>query len=391
MDAVQKEIRLVDLLVVLAKHRLFIAKVCGMALILSVMYALYLPNIYSATARVLPPQKDGGGNLAALMGQMGGLLSLMQGGVTGSSELYVGILKSRSVEDAIVKNLDLAAVYKTRTPEDTRLRLERAVKFQLGTKDGIITITASDKDPQRAARVANAFVEELGKANVRLNSTKSGTERSFLEKRLTLVKDDLRRAEEDLRAFSRQHKVVQVDAQAKASIETVARLKAALASKEVQLAALRSYQTDENSEVKMIQTSIKNIRSQLASRAGSGGDDEGIPTIGTVSDLGVEYLRKMREFKTQEAIFEQLTKQYELAKLGEAKDFPTIQVLDEAVVPTKKSKPKRSLIVAAGVTIAFFASLLTIVSKEFFGTLPEEQLGVWRDLFSFRHRHSERE
>jgi uncharacterized protein involved in exopolysaccharide biosynthesis len=386
----QDEINLLEIIHIIVKRKAFIIKVCGAAFVLSVIVSLLLPSVYTATAKVLPPQKEGGGNLSALLGQAGGLAGLagLAGGLGGGTDLYVAILKSRSVADAVIQRLDLAKVYKAEKPEDTRKVLEGKVKFTSSPKEGIITIDASDKDPERAAKLANAFVDELGKASVRLNITKAGSEKTFLAKRLAVAKEDLRKAEEDMRAFSQQHKVVQVDSQAKASIEGVARLRGELASQEIKLSALRSYQTDESPEVRLLQSAIKKLRGELAAYGGAGGEGEGIPSIGSIPQLGLEYLRRMRELKTQEAIYEQLTKQYEVAKLSEAKDVASIQVLDEPVVPTKRSKPKRLVIVLAATTTAFFVAISCVLIERYMQRLSSDDRQLWMEIgnqfFSFR-------
>lgn len=376
----EEEINLLELLMVIARRKKFIIRFCAAVAVVAVVGTLLMPNIYSAKATVLPPQKETGGGLAALLGQAGGLAGLAAGmGMGGSADLYLGILKSRSVADGVIARLDLARVYKTKSPEETRKKLEGAVKMQAG-KDGIITITADDKDPKLAAALANAFVEELGRKSVQLNLTKAGTERAFLEKRLEVVKEDLKRAEDDLRSFEEKNKAIKIDSQAAASIEGIARLKAEIVAKEVQLASLRSYETDESPEVKVVQAAVGKLRNQLAILAGNGGGGDGIPSMGSVPDLGLEYARRMREVKTQEAIFEQLTKQYEVAKLTEAKDSSSIQVLDDAVVPQKKSKPKRALIVILSTVTAFFISIFAVFLQEFFAKMNDEDRARWEEI-----------
>lgn len=368
----EQEINLLELLHVLVKRKMLVIKICTFAVVAAVVYSLALPNIYSATAKVLPPQKEGGGGLSALLqGQAGGLAALATGGLGGGSDLYVGILKSRSVTDAIIKRPDIAPGFADTTLDEARIKLRGAVKIQAG-KDGIISITADDREPKRSALLANAFVEELGKITVRLNLSKAGTEREFLEKRLVLVRKDLKAAEDDLKGFSQSNRVVQVDSQAKASIEAIARLKGELATKEVQLAVLRTKQTEQSPEVKAVLSSIRQLRSELSTLSGSGGSSEGIPSIGSVPGVGLEYSRKLRDLKTQEAIFEQLTKQYEMVKINEAKDSTSFQVLDEAVVPINKSKPKRSQIVLMSTLVAFFASLCIVYTQEYLAKMPEE-------------------
>jgi tyrosine-protein kinase Etk/Wzc len=372
----EQEINLLELLQVLVKRKMLIIKICSVAMLISVGYSLTLPNIYTATAKMLPPQKESGGGLSALLGQGGGLAALASGGLGGGSDLYLGILKSRSVGDAVIKRLDLAEVYQTKTMEATRATLDEAVKVQAG-KDGIISITVEDKDPKRSALLANTIVEELGKTTIRLNLSKAGTERLFLEKRLDLVKKDLKAAEDDLKMFAQHNKIVQVDAQAKASIEGIARMKAELASREVQLSVLRSNQTEQSPEVKAIQTGVNRLKGEIGRLAGSSGDAEGIPSVGSVPGVGLEYSRKMRELKTQEAIFEQLTKQYEMAKLSEAKDSSAFQVLDEAVVPLNKSKPSRVLTVILATVSAFLVSVFLVFVLEYIEKMSDDDRKIF--------------
>lgn len=367
----ESEINLLELLQVLVKRRMLIVCVTFAAIVLSVGYSLTLKNIYSATAKILPPQKESGGGLSALLGQAGGLAALASGaGLGGGSDLYVNILKSRSVADDVIKKLDLAVKFKAKNPDIARRKLAGKVKIS-ADKTGIITITADDKDPKQAADLANTFVEELGRTTVRLNLSKVGTERVFLEKRLEIVKSDLKKAEEELKSFAQKNKIVEVNSQAKASIEGIARLKAEIASREVQLSVLRTYQTDESAEVKALLTGIKKLNQEMYRLAGSGAGGEGIPSIGNVPGVGLEHARRQRELKIQEAIFEQLTKQYEVAKLNEAKDSSTIQVLDSATVPFVKSKPKRANMVMLATITVFFCSVFLAFILEYLEKLPE--------------------
>lgn len=380
-EQAENEINLLELLMVLVKRKRLIITVTLAAAIASICYSLLLPNIYTATAKVVPPQKEGGG-LSAALGQLGGLAAAagLGGGFGGSADTYVSILKSRSVADAVIKKLDLMKEFKAKTSDDARRTFSGIVKVQAGAKDGIITITADHKKPEMAAKLVNATVEELGRRSVQLNLARVSNDRVFLEKRLDVVKQDLKKAEDDMKAFSQQNKAVQVDSQVRASIEGVARLKAELASKEVQLAALRSYQTDQSPEVKVLVAATNRLRKELGSLAGSGTTNEGIPSVGNVPNLGLEYARKMREVKTQEAIFEQLTKQYEMTKINENRDTSTLQILDDAVVPDRKSKPKRSMIVILSTVSAFFVSIFAVFLLEYSEKLPPEDRQRWLDI-----------
>lgn len=372
----EEEVNLLELLRVVVRNLPLIAKITAAAVILSVVYSLTLKNIYTARATLLPPQKDsGGGGAAALLASMGGGLAGLAGGLGGSADLYLGILKSRTVTDAVIKRLDLHTELKSKNADDTRKKLEGLVKFQAG-KDGIITITADYKDPAKAALLVNTFIDELQKKSMQLNLTKASTERSFLEKRLTVVKQDLKVAEEEMRHFQEKNKTIKADDQARVAIEGIAKLKAELITREVQLAALRNSMTDESSEVRTLLAGITKLRRQLSAMSGSGGDGGVIPSVGSAPSIGVEYIRRLRELKTQEALFEQLTKQFEMAKISEARDSSSLQVLDEAVAPLRKSKPKRALIVILSTVTAFFCSIFLVFIKEYLTKLSPEDSAI---------------
>jgi uncharacterized protein involved in exopolysaccharide biosynthesis len=387
----EDEINLLELVRVIVRRKMLIIKICTAAIVLSVCYSLSLDNIYTATNRFFPPQKENtSAAFSALLSQAGGLAGLASGGLGGTADLYLGILKSRSVFDAVIKRLDLQNEFKKETIEDTRRAVEGVVKFK-ASKDGIITVSADSKDPRKAALLANTFVDELTRRSIQLYLVKAGGERDFLEKRLVVVRQDLKNAEDDLKSFQDKHKTIKVDTQVTVAIEGIARLKAEIVSKEVQLAALSSSRTGESSDVKELQAGISKLKSQMGAMVGSGGADSVIPAAGNLPALGVEYLRKMRELKVQEAVFEQITKQYEVAKINENKDSSSLQVLDEAVAPSRKSKPKRSLIVMLSTVTAFFISIICIFIQEYLSKLTPEDAEIVRDIrqsLRFRQRDS---
>lgn len=389
-EQVEGEINLLDLLMVLAKRKRLIISITLAATIVSIGVSLILPNIYTATSKVLPPQKEGG-NLSAALGQLGGLAAAagLGSGFGGSAELYVSLLKSRTVADAVIKRLNLMQEFESKTADDARRKFAATVKIQSASKDGVITVTADHKKPEMAARLVNVTVEELGRRTVQLNLAKVSNEHSFLEKRLDVVKRDLTKAEDELKVFAQKNKAIKMDDQAKASIEGIAKLKAELASKEVQLAGIRSYQTDESQEVKALEAATEKLKSELGSRGASGGGvGEGIPSVGNIPNLTLEYTRRMREVKIQEAILEQLRKQNELEKINEHRDTSSLQIVDDAVVPDKKSKPKRAVIVVLSTITAFFLSVLAAFFLEYTEKLPESDKVLLskmkRSLLSFR-------
>ena len=382
-QAPEDEINLLELLRVIVRNLPLIVKITTAAVVLSVLYSLTLKNVYTAKATLLPPQKDsGGGGAAALLASMGGGLAGLAGGLGGgSTDLYLGLLKSRTVTDSVIKRLDLQAEFKSKDVDSARADLQGLVKFQAG-KDGIITITADYKDPAKAALLANTYIDELQKKSQQLNLTKASTERSFLEKRLVVVKQDLKAAEEEMKSFQEKNKTIKADSQAAVAIEGIARLRAEMVSKEVQLAALRNSMTDESTEVRTLLAGLNKLKSQLNAMSGSGGGGGVIPSVGNAPSIGVQYIRYLRELKTQEALFEQLTKQFELAKINEARDSSSIQVLDEAVPPLRKSKPKRSLIVILSAVTAFFCSVFLVFIKEYLAKLSPEDSAMVAEMKS---------
>jgi len=378
----EDEINLLELVMVLVKHTRLILIITLLAAVASVGFSLWLPNIYTATAKVMPPQKEGG-NLSAALGQLGGLAAAagLGAGFGGSADLYVSILKSRSVADAVIQKLDLKKEFKAKTADEARSIFARMVQVKPGAKDSIITITADHKSPERAARLVTVTVEELGRRTVELNLAKVSNDRIFLEKRLEVVRKDLKKAEEEMKAFAQSNKAVKVDDQAKASIEGVAKLKAELALKEVQLAAKRSYQTDENPEVMLLMAAVAGLERELSRLGGSGGGvGEGIPSVGDIPGLALEYARRMRQVKIQETILEQLTKQFEMEKINESRDKSTLQILDDAVVPDQKSKPKRTLIVLLSTVTAFFCSIFLVFIREYLAKLSPEDRAIMDEM-----------
>jgi len=378
-NEVEEEINLLELLRVVVRNLPLIAKITGTVALLSIVVSLTMKNIYTAKATLLPPQKDSGGGAAALLASMGGGLAGLAGGLGGgSADLYLGILKSRTVTDAVIKRLNLQTEFKSKNADDTRKMLEGLVKFQ-AAKDGIISITADYTDPVKAAQLANTFVDELQNKSLSLNLSKASTERSFLEKRLIVVKQDLKTAEDEMKSFQEKNKTIKADSQAAAAIEGIARVRADMVSKEVQLAALRNSMTDASPEVSSLLAAIAGLRRQLNSMSGTGMSGV-IPSVGNAPTIEMEYIRRLRELKTQEALFEQLTKQFELAKINEARDSSSLQVLDNAVAPLHKSKPKRALIVILATVTAFFCSIFLVFIKEYLAKLSPEDSAIMAEM-----------
>ena len=363
----EDEISLLDVLIVLAKHKKTIAGVTVGAAIVSAIISLLLPSIYTGTAKVLPPQQNQT-TAALLLGQLGGLAGLAGNtlGIKNPNDLYVGMLKSRTVADSIINRFDLQKLYDSDYMVDTRQKLADHTSITAG-KDGLVTIEFEDEDPKRAATIANAFVEELDRLTQSLAVTEAAQRRLFFERQLQQAKDELSKAEVALKVTQERTGLIKLDDQGKAIIEAVANLRAQIAAKEVELRAMRTFATENNSEVIRRQQQLAGLRGELTKleRAKISGLGDILLPTGKVPEAGLEYLRKYRDVKYQETIFELLAKQFEAAKMDEAKDAAIIQVVDQAITPDRRSKPRRRIIVIVTGLLAFFAAILWAFVCEF--------------------------
>ncbi len=353
--------QLLDWLIVLSQRKRIILRTTLASAVLAAIVVLILPNRYTATANILPPQQSQ--SLAASMiGQLGALgpmaaMAQKDLGLKNSSDLYVGMLRSRTAEDALIRRFDLLRVYRDKRMSDARKHLENASSIVVG-KDGFIRISVEDKDRRRAPQLANAYVDELRQLTQDLAVTEAGQRRLFFERQLELAKNHLADAEQALKQTEQTTGLIQLDGQAKAIIESVVKLRAAIAAKEVELHAMRLFSTEQNPDVQLGEQQLSGLRAQLVLlEKQSGGGDVQLP-VGNVPEAGLQYVRKLRDVKYAETIFELLAKQYEAARLDEAKTAAVIQVVDPALEPDRKSSPWRSLIVALAALLGFFSSCL---------------------------------
>jgi uncharacterized protein involved in exopolysaccharide biosynthesis len=357
----EAQISLLDLAIVVAKHKKL---VLGLPLLgggVALVVALLLPEIYTATARILPPQQKES-SAAAVLGVLGGAAGPASAtvgqalGLRNPNDLYAGILKSRTIADRLIERFKLKELYESPNMVSARRALESMTRINTG-KDGLISIEVEDKDPQRAADLANAYVQELDQLMQGLALTESSQRRLFFERQLAKGRDQLVTAEAALRQAIDTKGIAGVDAQSRAVIGTAEQLRAQIAVKEIQLDSMRSFATERNPESVRLRQEITSMKGELANLEGGRRDANG-----GKSPTGLENVRRVREVKFLEFTVELLTKQYEIAKIDEAKDAVLIQVVDKAVPPDYKSKPKRALIVmimliAAGLLAVLWAFL----------------------------------
>jgi uncharacterized protein involved in exopolysaccharide biosynthesis len=280
--------------------------------------------------------------------------------------MFVAMFKSRTVEDAMIERFGLMKEYRQKYMSTARKAFEGHATVESGTKDNLIHISVEDKDPKRAAEMANAYVEEYRLLSQHLAISEASQRRLFFEQQLEQAKDNLANAEEALKETEQKTGMIQLDSQARALIESAVQLRAQITAKEVQLQGMRTYGTNENADIVQAQQELDSMRAQLA-KLGGNVDDSGAGLIvpkGQVPQAGVEYVRKLRDVKYYETIFEILARQFELAKLDEAKEGALIQVVDPAIVPDYKSFPKRGLITVVAAIAGMFIGIFAALFKE---------------------------
>lgn len=289
-------------------------------------------------------------------------------GLKNPNDIYIGMLKSRTVEDALIAQFDLSIVYRDRKISDTRRDLEKNSHIE-SSKEGLIEISVEDKSPQQAAALANSYVDQLRNLTQHLAVTEASQRRLFFEQQVQQAKEDLGHAELDLKNVEQKTGMIQLDAQAKVMIEAVGNVRAQIAAKEVALQVMRSFATDQNPDVALQERELAGLREQLGGLEKNTPREEdppgGDPMIvtGKVPAAALAYANALREVKYRETIFELLAKQFEAAKLDEAREA-VIQVLDRAVEPDTKSSPSRTSIVIFVAMGVFFITVGWALAQE---------------------------
>jgi capsule polysaccharide export protein KpsE/RkpR len=355
-----------------------LARVVLCGLLAGALIAFLIPARYESTVRLMPPDNTQSGGLAmaaaAISGGAGSLGNIASDvlGIKSTSDIFVGILSSRTVQDKLVQEFDLRKLYGDRRMEDARRDLAARTGISVDRKSQIITITVTDHDPKRAAAMGQAYIEELNRLVADLSTSSARRERMFLEERLKAVNQDLETAEKDFSQFASKNAAIDVKEQGKAMVEAAATLQGQLIAAESELEGLRQIYTDNNVRVRSVRARIDELKHQLDKLGGKGesmtevsgqASDSLYPSIRKLPLLGVTYSDLYRRTRVQEAVFETLTKEYELAKVQEAKEIPTVKVLDAANIPEKKSYPPRSLIIFLGTAMALAAATTWVFGK----------------------------
>jgi capsule polysaccharide export protein KpsE/RkpR len=358
----------------IATHKLLILCVTVAVALISTVILLIVPNVYQGTARIVPSDQPQVNVAMAMVGQLAGAIPGVPGlGGSGGADMVAGVLKSRTIADRLIQQFNLVKVYDADNMVEAREELVSHTLITVGV-DGIVIVDFFDESPARAADVANAYVLELERLTNDLEITSAQRRRGYYERQLLKAKEGLVTAEQEFRKTQESTGLIKLDDQGRVIIESIATLKGQIAAKEVQLGSLRLLATEQNPEYLRAKAELDGLIVQLRnteSGGGLGGTSVIVPT-GKVPEAGMEYIRKYREVKYFETLYEAVAKQFEVAKLEEAKDFISIQVLDNAVAPDKEAKPKRVLIIGLCTVTAFLLAILWVIFQEWFLALRRD-------------------
>lgn len=354
----EHEVGFLDVLVVLFEHARLLVFGPLLAATAAVGLSFLLPPTFTATARILPPQQQQGtmGLLAPQLGALSGLAGIAGVNLKNPADLYVALLTSRTLTDRIIDRFSLLRVYDVALRVDARRELDGLRRVSTG-KDGLISIEVSDRDPSRAADIANAHVEELFKLNSDLALTEAQQRRLFFEKELRRAHDDLSSAQLELAKSDVAENLIKSSPEA--IVAELARLRALVTAQELRVSAMRGYLTEQSPELRQAQLELANLRKQL---------DQANRAPGRETHQQTEYLNRYRNFKYQETLFELMAKQYEVARLDEAREGNVIQVVDTAIPPEDKSSPKRALIAVLSGLTSWLLLVLFVLLRDWLRT-----------------------
>ena len=372
----------IDVKEVLWLRRRWLAAVTGLGLMLSTAFTFTIPNKYQSTVQLMPPDQSslsGGAMLSMMLGsspatsllmpEMGS--ELLSGRTAGGTT--IGILSSRTVQDDIINRFDLRSVYHIKLYAGARKRLADQTTFAEDKKSGIISISVTDEDRNRARDIAQAYIDEMNKTVNSLSASSARRERIFLETELKTIKDDLDSNTRALSQFSSRNATFDPQKQSDATMETAEKLQGELISAETVLSGLRAMYASENVRVREAQGRVDELQKQLTKMTGSGsnispgspGSDQAFPSVRELPLLGVTYYDLFRKVTMEEDLYEALTKQYELAKVQEAQEVIPVKVLDAPDLAESRSSKHRLIFMLVGMLVFALAGSAWVLAKEF--------------------------
>jgi uncharacterized protein involved in exopolysaccharide biosynthesis len=355
-----REVTILDILTQLANRKVMIARVVAIALVVGLVISFALPTRYTATTRIMPPQQTQS-SAALFMSQLAApssntLAAIASGGLglKNPNDLYVGLLNSRPIQDAVIQRFDLMKLYRSRDMTAARKKLANRSNIS-SEKNGLLAISVTDPDKSRAASMANAYAGELRNLTKRLALTEASQRRLFYDDQLSQAREALVNAQQHFQAIQMQKGLIQLDSQARVVIESLAAVRAQVSAKQVQVEALRSYSTERNPDLAIAERELAAL-SEEAARLEQSNKSPLASNLGLqdVPGAGLEYLRADHELRYQQALYDMLLKQYDAARLDEAKDAVVIQVVEPAIPPDRRSSPQRLLILLGSLIFGIF-------------------------------------
>ncbi|MCA0212299.1 MAG: hypothetical protein LCH79_03880 [Proteobacteria bacterium] len=378
----QAEFTLVDLLTAIGEEKTLIAGITALAGAVGLAVALLLPTIYTAKTTLLPPQQsqNASAGMAASLGALAASTGIAAAFKT-PEELYVGLLKTDTVANALINRFKLKDRYEEDTLVNTRRELARNVRIAVDRKSTLISVEADDTDAAFAAQLANAYAEELRTLMGRIAVTEAQQRRAFFEQQMTKAKDELARAELAVRQAQDKGGLVSVDAQTQTLIGAAAQIRGQIVAREVQLQALRPYAGPDNPELRRLLSELSSLQAQLARMEGGNGAQRNGKGD---AQAALANVRLYRELKYQEAIYSAMLQQFQLAKADEARDAPLLQQVDVATAPDRKSKPRRAFIVLGCAAAGLLAGLMLAFVRRSLRQMREDPAttGRWAALAS---------
>jgi uncharacterized protein involved in exopolysaccharide biosynthesis len=347
------EINLLELATALGEEKHLLFGIPTVTTLAAIVYALTVTPIYTAKTVLLPPQQQQSG-AAAMLASMGALAGVAgaAAGVKSPDDMYLAFLKSNTVKDDLIKQLNLTQHYKSKTQDDARKALDGAANISTDKKSGLMTIAVDDEDPAFAAELANAHIGALSRFMEKLAVTEAQQRRVYFEQQVKNTQQALMQAESNFRAYSAKGGLPVTDVLAQVSVTASATLRGQIAAKEVELSAMRQFATDQNPEMQIAASQLAALRSQLSKVEEGGGRSSPITPDGQAA------INALRDVKIQQSMLEVLVKQYEMARVDEAKEGPLLQQIDIAEPPTQKSKPKRAQIVLLAGVVGLFLGIV---------------------------------
>ena len=352
------------------KRRKLVGIVALTIVVLGLAVALLLPSRYVATTVILPPQQGGSAG-SAMMAQLSNLNSMT--GVSASAlglknpnDLQVSLLKSRTIEDAMVARFHLQALYNVKRLSSARKKWEKKTYIDNGLKDGLIRLSVTDRDPRRAAEMANGWVEEYRRLSANLAVNEASGRRLFFERQVTEASENLARSEEEMKQTEQRTGVMEMDGQAHAMIAAAAVLRAQVAAKKVEIQAMRQFAAEENPDLERAQQELSSLEAQLAAMDVAHDRFSGdlVAPKGTVSQAGLEYARALREVKYRETVVGLLMRLQEVARVDEARQGAQAQIVDAAVVPDRPASQFRIWIVLGALLVSLPLALALALATE---------------------------